>query len=281
MKTALIRSMRYLGIVPMIALCFGLTAAPANAQVSVGVSISVGTPPPPLIVYQQPYVPGPDYIWTPGYWEWGDAGYFWVPGAWVLPPEPGLLWTPGYWDNEGDEYGWHPGYWANNVGYYGGINYGFGYFGNGYVGGRWQGGHFRYNTAVTRVNTQVVHNVYVDRQVVISTTKTNRVSYHGGKGGIAVPPPTSRSTMAASRRPMTETQRAHVTVAGGDRNQAAAVTHGHPKQLAVAHPFNSHSRPTTYAPVRPQDRVAPSTRKAGTPSGKGGQARPSQESKKQ
>jgi hypothetical protein len=48
-----------------------------------------------LPVYDQPPIPEPGYIWTPGYWAWDDdSGYYWVPGTWVLPPEPALLWTP-------------------------------------------------------------------------------------------------------------------------------------------------------------------------------------------
>ncbi len=58
---------------------------------------------------------------------------------------------------------WHPGYWGQHVGYYGGVNYGFGYMGIGFVGGMWAGGAFRYNTAVMRVNETVIHNTYVDR----------------------------------------------------------------------------------------------------------------------
>jgi WXXGXW repeat (2 copies) len=56
-------------------------------------------PPPPLPVYDQPPIPGPGYLWTPGYWDWSDDAddYYWVPGTWVEPPEPGYLWTPGYW----------------------------------------------------------------------------------------------------------------------------------------------------------------------------------------
>ena len=52
------------------------------------------------------------------------------------------------------------GYWGLTVGFYGGINYGFGYFGHGYEGGRWQNGHFFYNTAVNRVDANAIHNVY-------------------------------------------------------------------------------------------------------------------------
>ena len=57
--------------------------------------ISVDVPPPPLPIYEQPIIPGPGYLWVPGYWAWSDDfGYYWVPGTWVLAPEPGLLWTP-------------------------------------------------------------------------------------------------------------------------------------------------------------------------------------------
>jgi len=33
--------------------------------------------PPPLPDYDQPPLPGDGYIWTPGYWAWAPAGYFW------------------------------------------------------------------------------------------------------------------------------------------------------------------------------------------------------------
>jgi hypothetical protein len=200
----------WLGATTAAVFCFTIAApTPAIAQ-RIGISISVGTAPPPLIVYDQPPAPAPDYIWTPGYWAWGDAGYFWVPGAWVLAPEPGLLWTPGYWAYTGTVYGWHPGYWATRVGFYGGVNYGFGYFGAGYVGGRWNGRHFLYNTAVTRVNTRVVRNVYVDRTVVVHNNVANRrgvarVSYNGGRGGI-IARPRVPEPVARERRPMTGEQ---------------------------------------------------------------------------
>ncbi len=71
--------------------------------------------------------------------------------------------------------------WGPVVEFYGGINYGFGYFGHGYEGGRWDGGHFYYNTTVNRVNMEVVHNVYNTR---VTETTVNRVSYNGGNGGI-------------------------------------------------------------------------------------------------
>src|SRR3974390_2371562 len=115
----------------------------------IGISITVA--PPEIPVYAQPPVPEPAYIWTPGYWAWGDDGYYWVPGTWVQPPEVGLLWTPGYWGWAGGAYVWHVGYWAPQIGFYGGINYGFGYFGHGYEGGYWDRGAFRYNQAYNHI----------------------------------------------------------------------------------------------------------------------------------
>jgi WXXGXW repeat (2 copies) len=160
-----------------------------------GVFVSVGFAPPPLRVYVQPPCPGDGYLWTPGYWAYGPAGYYWVPGAWVLPPSVGVLWTPGYWGFAGGVYAWHAGYWGPHVGFYGGVNYGFGYAGVGFSGGMWVGGHFRYNTAVANVNTSIVHNTYVNR-TVINNTNINRASFNG-PGGVNARP--NSAEMAASR----------------------------------------------------------------------------------
>src|SRR3984885_3250287 len=148
----------------------------ASAQIGVSVSIA----PPELPVYDQPVCPGDGYIWTPGYWAW-DGDYYWVPGTWVLAPEPGYLWTPGYWGWGGNGFLFYDGYWGPTVGFYGGINYGFGYFGHGYEGGRWQDGHFFYNTAVNHVNGDVIHNVYNTR---VDEREVSHVSFNGGNGGI-------------------------------------------------------------------------------------------------
>ena len=139
-----------------------LGSSPAFSQVSVSIDIA----PPPLEVYDQPACPDDGYIWTPGYWAYGDSGYYWVPGAWVQPPETGMLWTPPYWGWDGSAYAFYPGYWGPTVGYYGGINYGYGYGGHGYRGGRWQGGHFSYNTAVNNVSSTHVHSTYADKTAI-------------------------------------------------------------------------------------------------------------------
>ena len=98
------------------------------AQVSVGISVSFA--PPELPVYEQPTCPAEGYIWTPGYWAWDEDGddYYWVPGTWVLAPQVGFLWTPGWWGWGGSAFIFHEGFWGPVVGFYGGINYGYGYF---------------------------------------------------------------------------------------------------------------------------------------------------------
>ena len=142
-------------------------------------------PPPPLPEYDQPPCPGDNYIWTPGYWGYAPTGYYWVPGVWVIAPYVGSLWTPGYWGFYGNRYGWHPGYWGPHIGFYGGVNYRYGYVGTGYVGGYWRNNNFMYNTSVTRVNTTIIHNTYIHNVTIINNT---RVSYNGGRGGLTARP---------------------------------------------------------------------------------------------
>ena len=118
--------------------------------------------PPALPSYDQPPAPGDGYIWTPGYWAFGQGGYYWVPGAWVLPPYEDALWTPGYWGYEQTGYFWNAGYWGPEVGYYGGINYGFGYFGFGFYGGCWRDHRFWYNREYSHIPAYG-RNVYSER----------------------------------------------------------------------------------------------------------------------
>src|ERR1700754_552558 len=122
-------------------------ALPSPTTAEARVFVSVGIAPPAIPVYTQPVMPGPGYIWTPGYWAWTGEGYEWVDGAWVLPPYTGALWTPGYWGYGTGGYLWNAGYWGTSIGYYGGINYGFGYFGTGFYGGYWNRGPFFFKSA--------------------------------------------------------------------------------------------------------------------------------------
>ena len=215
-------------MVPMLALPI------AQAQIGVGVSINIA--PPVLPVYEQPPLPAPGYIWTPGYWSYGEAGYFWVPGVWVQPPSAGLLWTPGYWGYEGGVYGWHAGYWGPHVGFYGGVNYGFGYGGVGFVGGEWRGGVFAYNSAVANFGTVRVTNVYEDRVIVTRTTIVNvdHVSFNGGVGIAVRPSPIEIQAASEHHFEATSEQAQHMSFAAQDRAQLASVNGGRPAMVASA-----------------------------------------------
>ncbi len=226
----------------------------ASAQLSIGISVSFG--PPAIPYYVQPPCPRPDYIWSPGYWAWDptEGGYYWVPGTWVPAPQPGLYWTPGYWAWSNGVYVFNRGYWAPQVGYYGGINYGYGYYGRGYAGGAWDHGRFRYNTAVTNVNRTYVRNVYVNRTVVVN--HWNRVSYNGGRGGIEARPTRAQLAVAHERRSYaTPVQLQHQRVAAQDRRNFAAINHGRPAYAAVAHPLSTANRPAGARPLQSHDRA--------------------------
>jgi hypothetical protein len=193
--------------------------------------------PPELPTYEQPPCPVDGYLWQPGYWAFRlSRGFYWVPGVWVAPPNPGLLWTPCYWGYDGGVYVFHRGYWGEHVGFYGGINYGFGYVGVGFVGGGWHEGHFRYNTAVVHVNETVIHNTYVDRTVIRNTTVNNRTSFNGAGGVTARPRPEELAAMKQSHVQPTSEQLSHQQAAASDKNQFARENGGHPTQTAVATP---------------------------------------------
>ncbi len=209
-----------------------LLAVPSASFGSIFISIRIG--PPALPVYVQPPCPAPGYLWTPGYWAYGPMGYYWVPGVWVMPPTVGLLWTPGYWGFAGGVYMWHPGYWGPHVGFYGGINYGFGYIGVGFVGGYWSGRTFYYNHAVTNVNIMNVHNVYVDRTVINRAAFYNsRASFNGPGGVSARPTAQERAAMGERHLAMTAGQISHERTASYDRGNFASVNHGRPGNAAM------------------------------------------------
>ena len=119
------------------------------------------------------------------------------------------------------------------MGFYGGINYGFGYFGLGFVGGRWDGGHFFYNRAVLNVNVEVIHNVY---NTIIHET-VSHVSYNGGNGGIDVRPRPEEEAAAHDRHigPV-PAQTQQIQAARSNPQLRASVNMGKPTIAATARP---------------------------------------------
>lgn len=197
----------------------------SSAQAFAGIQITVNIAPPPIVVFDQPACPGDGYIWTPGYYQYGDYGYYWVPGQWVMPPSVGVLWTPGYWGYEGRKYAWHEGYWGEKVGFYGGINYGNGYFGTGFKGGHWEGNVFQHNTAVSKVDHNNVHNTYVDRTVVQEIKGPNHA--FNGKGGIKTQP--TDEEVETGRAPHQAPTKEQVSQAQEAQNNHLAA-HGNPRE---------------------------------------------------
>jgi hypothetical protein len=221
-----VRSVTRWMVLPILMLAF---SAASFGQIAVGISVRIG--PPALPVYAQPICPAPGYIWTPGYWAWSDDdGYYWVPGTWIVAPV-GMLWTPGYWGWGGGVYLWHAGYWGPHVGFYGGINYGFGYGGVGFVGGEWRGGAFFYNRAVMNVSVTNVTNVYT-RTVIVNE---NHVAFNGGAGGVQARPTPQEESYAHEQHiaPLAaQTQQEHVAMQ--NRQNFASVNHGRPAVAATA-----------------------------------------------
>jgi hypothetical protein len=205
---------------------------PSVAQVDITVSFG----PPPLPVYVQPPCPDDGYLWTPGYWAYDNYfGYYWVPGTWVQAPHPGLLWTPGWWEWSEGAFLFHDGYWAPHVGFYGGINYGFGFFGDGYVGGRWDGDRFYYNRAVSNINVTNIHNVY--NTTIVNNVTVNHISFNGGKGGVEARPTHEQEEIAQQHHIAPQpAQLRHLQLARANPQLRAEVNHGKPAVAATARP---------------------------------------------
>jgi WXXGXW repeat (2 copies) len=208
-----------------------LVAPTAQAQVAVDIRVNIA--PPPLPFYEQPVIPAEGYLWVPGYWAWdeADADYYWVPGTWVEPPQPELLWTPAWWGWVDGRYVFYPGYWGREVGFYGGVDYGYGYTGDGYYGGRWDHGAFFYNRMVNNVANARITNVY-ERTVVVNNR--SNVSFNGGNGGIAARPTPQQEAIARERHvEATPVQRQQAQTASKDRSLFSKQNHGEPAVAAT------------------------------------------------
>ncbi len=209
-----------------------LGAAPVGAA---DVAVYADEAPPPLPDYDQPPIPTEGDLWTPGYWAWNGYEYFWVPGTWIEPPQPGLLWTPGYWGVIGGVYAFHRGYWGEHVGFYGGVDYGFGYGGAGYEGGHWDNGRFFYNRAVTNIGRVDIVNVY-NQSVTINETN-NRVSFNGGPNGLDVKPTAAELDAAKEKHVAPTSDQLHnARVAGRTESAFVSANKGKPRVAATAKP---------------------------------------------
>ncbi|WP_435005210.1 hypothetical protein P12x_003105 [Tundrisphaera lichenicola] len=71
-------------------------------------------PPPPRNERPSLEPSSPREVVIPGYWDWIEGDYAWVPGIEREPP-PGRFWANGYWSRE--EKGWRrvPGFWSDRA----------------------------------------------------------------------------------------------------------------------------------------------------------------------
>ena len=145
----------------------------------------------------------------------------------------GYLWTPGYWGFFGEMYRYNYGFWGQHIGYYGGINYGFGYVGTGYQGGYWSGNRFNYNRSVNNVN---ITNVNVYNRTINNAT-INRASYNGPGGVNRRPLAAETAALREQRIPPMTTQLQQQRAAAQSRQQFASVNHGRPAVFAATKPI--------------------------------------------
>jgi DNA segregation ATPase FtsK/SpoIIIE-like protein len=149
--------------------------------------------------------------------------------------DPGSKAKQGATPSASNAYAWNGGYWGLQVGFYGGVNYGYGYGGVGYQGGYWNNGAFNYNRSVNNVNVTNIHNVY--NKTVINNTPLNHVSYNGGAGGIAARPTQEEEAAARQEhRPPTALQTQHVQAASTNHALLASVNQGRPAVAATSKP---------------------------------------------
>jgi hypothetical protein len=253
-------------------------AIPATPHAQV-ICTGNASPPPELPVYEQPPIPGPGYIWTPGYWGGGPSGYFWVPGTWVQPPAVGLLWTPGYWGWRDGIYVWNTGYWGPHIGFYGGVNYGFGYGGVGYEGGRWANGVFAYNRTVNNFGGVTITNVY--EKTIVVAPGASRVSFNGGSGGITLRATVEEEAAAHEQHVAAiPAQLDQERTAGNNRALLASENRGQPPIAATAKPGEFTGKGVVAArSVEPG--LSPTTKPPGGPAINSGSTAPSTFEKKE
>src|SRR5438105_286632 len=86
-----------LAVIGTFALMLAAFAAPARAEVHVGINVGIGAPVvarvpvrpvvvAPARVYAPPPPLYPGYVWQPAHYVWTAYGYQWMPAAWVPAP---------------------------------------------------------------------------------------------------------------------------------------------------------------------------------------------------
>jgi hypothetical protein len=161
-----------------------------------------------------------------------------------------LYWTPPYWAWTDGAYTFYPGYWATTVGFYGGIDYGFGYTGVGYQGGYWRNNQFAYNTAVNNFGGVNIAQAY-SRPV---PNPNNRVAFNGGNGGTIGRPTQAQIAARAHAMPPTAAQAQHQEMASKGPALRFNANRGQPSVAAIQKVNEFHGAHATAATNTPGER---------------------------
>ena len=87
-----------------------VTTGPAIAPAPTN-EVIVTQAPPAARVETQTVAPGPNYVWSTGYWRWTGANYVWVPGSWVVRPRVGAVYVQGHWARRSSGWVYVPAHW--------------------------------------------------------------------------------------------------------------------------------------------------------------------------
>lgn len=68
-------------------------------------------PPAPRYMGARGYAPGPGYVWTDGYWGWGNNNWRWNDGRWMRPPRGRSQWVAPQWHRDNRGYRFERGRW--------------------------------------------------------------------------------------------------------------------------------------------------------------------------
>lgn len=82
---------------------------PTQAVAQVGVSVVIGTPPPPAR-WEAPPPPRRGYVWAPGYWDWNGHRHVWQGGQYIAE-RPGYAYAAPRWVEYGGRWRYEQGRW--------------------------------------------------------------------------------------------------------------------------------------------------------------------------
>ena len=88
----------------------GCAASARGGGIGIGFTF-VDREPPARRVEVVSVSPGPEYVWTAGYWSWRGGNYEWTAGSWRRPEGGRHEWIEGHWERE--RRGWYfvEGHW--------------------------------------------------------------------------------------------------------------------------------------------------------------------------